>query len=129
MKTDVPVEVVPVSLPWYRTRKFWAIVLTTGILLNSIILYPLISLKTFLDFFNTIIGLLGGSSVWFLLSVLFGHFKDIHLFSSILYTPIFLFLVYYTFRKRTVSFFYPLLLLILIIITLIIGVVFMGSYS
>jgi hypothetical protein len=122
-------KLLSTPIPWYRTRWFWIIVLALQLALNAFFLNHLLSFDSLLDALNSFATISGSGAVWIVLVLLFNHFDGIHLLTSLIYSPVGIFLTFQTFRKKIVPPAYPLVLLVCMVVTLTIGVLLLSAYS
>lgn len=122
-------ELLAAPIPWYRTRKFWGIVLVVQFLLNLVILDLFSTGENLFDFAQSLITALGAGAVWTLLAFLFNHFQNIHLVSSLVYLFIGAILIFMTFKERKVSLAYPLILFGCMLVTLVVGMLLLSTSS
>ena len=122
MKTD-PQHLLDAHIPWYKTRKFWGVVIG-GMILFSIIFYSIgiySPLRTSYWFFFDISFAFGGALPLFL-----GWSKISSIFIATTYHLSTIYLGYYTLHKKRVSLIPALALLLMYLIGIIFGIFYVG---
>lgn len=112
--------------PFYRTRLFWGTLLIVHFIINLILL-DLISTQSFFVMINNALTAAGSGVIWAMFIYLLGSFSEIHIIKSILYGILLTFLLIKTFKATIVPLVYPSIILISMSLTLLMGIILMGS--
>ena len=113
MKIDEQ-HLLPEHLAFYRRRWFWGVVFFIHFIINLILFHTLFSeASTMYEYYKILLSMLGAVSFGILIKIFFiGTEYYLHLFTSTIYTFVFLFFVYKTFAHKIVSVLYPICILI-----------------
>ena len=93
----------------------------------NLILLDLISTQSFFVMINNALTAAGSGVIWAMFIYLLGSFSEIHIIKSILYGILLTFLLIKTFKATIVPLVYPSIILISMSLTLLMGIILMGS--
>lgn len=117
------------TVPWYRSRLFWGIILLLQFFLNIMLLKAFGSYDTIGNSLISLLTASGSGIFWVILATLFNNFEWTNLLSNLLYVVFLPTLLVLTFRKKHIQLVFPIILLVSMLITLITGILLLGSYS